>query len=183
MRPRRRGLEDVRPLALLAVVTLIGLGIPARTSSAQERAGIVVGSPFGNLIVGAHLPLTAHLVIRPDLSFGVTDRSYTSGGGRRNTSLTFGLATLHYLTAPGPRRDYLVPRLTHRITRYDDGEALSQYELSAGYGRQAEVVERFTLWAEAGAALTYSENRFDGRLSETIRAWNAMARLGVILRL
>ena len=173
----------MRPLALLAIVTLIGLGVPAGTLSAQERVGIVVGSPFGNLIVGAHLPLTARLVIRPDLSFGVTDRSYTSGGTQRNTALTFGLSTLHYLNEPGPRRDYLVPRLAHRITRYDDGEALAQYELSAGYGRQAEVVERFTLWAEAGASFTYSENRFDGSLSQTIRVWNAMGRLGVILRL
>ena len=75
----------------------------------------------------------------------------------------------HYLTERGARRDYLVPRSAHRITRHDDGESLGQVEISAAYGRQAEVVERFTLWTEAGVSFTYSEGRFDGRLAETVQ--------------
>jgi hypothetical protein len=113
----------------------------------------------------------------------MTNRGFTSGGRQSNTGFTYGLATLHYLGDSGVRRDYVVPRITYRLTEYETGQRWGQYELSAAFGRQAEVVERFILWAEVGAAFTYGESRIDGALIESVRVANLMARLGVILRL
>lgn len=164
--------------SLLVLLAASGTGI-----AAQERRAIIVGAPFGNLIVGLLLPISERFALRPDLSFGVTDRSYSGGGGEISQSTTVGLSALLYLEGHADERDYLVPRLVGRQTIDYDGYRLDQLELSAAYGRQGRITERLGIYGETGVAFTYGEARYSGDLSEAIRNWSAMARIGVIIRL
>jgi hypothetical protein len=150
--------ESSMLLRVVPLLTSVALLIPAIASAQEKTFGITAGFPAS---VGLFFKLSDRVAVRPEFTF-----SKSKGDDQPTVwSVGTGVTGLFYLNTMSPLRTYVAPRFTYaRQNSTDEGfftfeTAADVYSLSALFGAQYLLGDRFIVYGEVGARGSYTSSR------------------------
>jgi opacity protein-like surface antigen len=145
------------PRFVVATMTVLALAWPA-SASAQERSfGVTMGFPTA---IGVFWKVAERVAVRPEFNFSKTkvDDEPTTW------SVGTGVSGLFYLKPDEPLRPYVASRFTYARQNLEDPgffsfeSATDIYSLSALFGAQYLLGDRFLVYGEVGIRGAYSSS-------------------------
>lgn len=154
---------------LLMVAGFVGcvsiplLPLAAQNASLARRPALVIAGPS---TVGLQFPITARLMLRPDLS--LTRLTFNVAGNETKfVNVGVGIGVLVTLSEIERLHTYVAPRVALSRNTFDDGSFTDLWFFDAAFGVAAPLTSRLAIFGEVGPRVTYTDQSTAALINRT----------------